>query len=710
MKVTNLHNLGGITYTLLLCVSLFIRFVHADGDNEQDPPGFPDTLTSATWDDELSEGLHIVEFYSPYCIHCRNFMPAWKEAWSTFHEEGEGLHIRLVQVNCASDGDLCQAQNIQFFPTVRLYGPNGVIKDYDGKRSAQSLIDFARKEAAKPENIEASKLKSYSKELSLDDMARLLSGNGENPYFVSFWPIESMASTDVQGSFYDCRDCQAFQKTWSLVSNKMKGTTIQVGHVNCAKNIDLCRELGFTELLELENNGVERKPQVALVLPERDYNNFFTFNRDQFTLNVDPYVKYAQRVVQNNMVPEIDEEGVSRIINNKLDFQKGGKSYVNNANINLIFSYDPMTVVQEDFEILQHLIAPLSELPNVYLYQSNSSLMELTRKGWDSMYFALNYNQSEPQRVVDEDIFALNTITQSPTFFLVKDGLVLPYVYPGYSTIEMRTPEMIIKWVEKLSKQPFTQITAENLDSMLDFYPEIYDLLAILVVDPTDSRGSETKMDNLMVASLDYEDKRLHKVYDEVVRERQIKMDDVRKLKVKGAADIQVADAMLREIQRSDNRKVLLSWADLSTVNNDLGWVENGVIDAEVQAGDVILIDKRNRHLYQVDIFGETLSYDKLYNIRETILSLLIPEMTVYSRPKKYTSLKVGLSQYIPSTTEGTVRGLIGLLFVFILIVLGINFRSIKQRVNGMIGITGGQHRMESFPLSERRPKGKLDD
>lgn len=44
-----------------------------------------------------------IEYFSPYCRHCRNFEPTWNRVVDEF-EKKPGLGINLAQVNCALNG------------------------------------------------------------------------------------------------------------------------------------------------------------------------------------------------------------------------------------------------------------------------------------------------------------------------------------------------------------------------------------------------------------------------------------------------------------------------------------------------------------------------------------------------------------------------------------------------------------------------------
>ena len=83
----------------------------------------------------------LVLFYSNGCGHSRNMRPAWDQAKQQLQQSG--------QVDCIliEDPGEMQKYGIGGFPTVKLF-PGGLGSsnsiDYQGNRSAESLVTFAR--------------------------------------------------------------------------------------------------------------------------------------------------------------------------------------------------------------------------------------------------------------------------------------------------------------------------------------------------------------------------------------------------------------------------------------------------------------------------------------------------------------------------------------------------------------------------------------
>jgi len=98
-----------------------------------------------------SDYVWIVEFYAPWCGHCKHFAPEFARAAQNLH----GI-VHVGAVNCDEQKQLCGAFGIQGFPTVKIFPwstvpvPNGepgqIMKepvDYNGQRNAASLVKAA---------------------------------------------------------------------------------------------------------------------------------------------------------------------------------------------------------------------------------------------------------------------------------------------------------------------------------------------------------------------------------------------------------------------------------------------------------------------------------------------------------------------------------------------------------------------------------------
>ncbi|KAK8203662.1 hypothetical protein IWZ01DRAFT_91090 [Phyllosticta capitalensis] len=83
----------------------------------------------------------IVEFYAPWCGHCKNLKPAYEKAAKNL----AGL-AQVAAVNCDDEDNkpLCGQMGVQGFPTLKVVRPGKkrpVVEDYQGARSAKAIVD-----------------------------------------------------------------------------------------------------------------------------------------------------------------------------------------------------------------------------------------------------------------------------------------------------------------------------------------------------------------------------------------------------------------------------------------------------------------------------------------------------------------------------------------------------------------------------------------
>ncbi|QLL33983.1 hypothetical protein HG536_0F03080 [Torulaspora globosa] len=604
-------------------------FALAFGEDSTEKAAFPDPLNEEEFNSQMRSGLHIVEFFSPHCSHCKALAPTWKKAWETFYEEGQGLNITFSQVNCLLSGDLCNKEKIAYFPNIRLYGPSGFIKNFpeNAKRTVENLIDFARREAYDPVNAEVLDIKSLSIPIRGDQFNELLAGKGEQPILVSFWPSKTMRSSDDNIDFENCDECIPFQRTWRILSSKLLAHNISTGHINCESSSNLCEELGFSDLVKIKNHSLDRLPRVALILPNRVVNNFFVY-KSPFSTSTADYEDFATRIVSNSEPPFISAKEVREITEREFEIPSTNGLNVSPQKLHVVFSYDPETVVPEDLHVLGHLLEPLSAIPNAYLYRSTDNMNSASRSVFESMYQMINYNESEPVKTVKESFLDLNVMEQNPSLYVFKDGEKIPHIFPAYSTTEMRNVGYITSWIESVSLPPINEISPSTFERLLSFNPEVYSGLVIQLIDT--STGSKFEKSSrllrkLIVGAYDYEDLRMQNVLNVADAKRLTKTKKMQALKKKGASAKKIVKASIEEIPRLDVHKIILGYIDISKSDNALSQLGLDYRE-EYNLGDVIVIDILNRYVYEHDIFGNALSSESPYNVRETLAAVFLPE------------------------------------------------------------------------------------
>lgn len=98
-------------------------------------------LTSRNFEELVlkSKELWIVEFFAPWCGHCKKLAPEWKKAANNLKGK-----VKLGHVDCDAEKSLMSRYNVQGFPTILVFG---VDKDspypYEGPRAASAIESYA---------------------------------------------------------------------------------------------------------------------------------------------------------------------------------------------------------------------------------------------------------------------------------------------------------------------------------------------------------------------------------------------------------------------------------------------------------------------------------------------------------------------------------------------------------------------------------------
>ena len=104
-------------------------------------------LTDNNFDHRVkdSDGVWIVEFYAPWCGHCKQLAPEYQKAAQAL----KGI-INVGGVDCDVHKSICGQFGVRGFPTIKVFGANkGSPEDYQGDRNAAGIVQVAQRAAQK---------------------------------------------------------------------------------------------------------------------------------------------------------------------------------------------------------------------------------------------------------------------------------------------------------------------------------------------------------------------------------------------------------------------------------------------------------------------------------------------------------------------------------------------------------------------------------
>ncbi len=105
-------------------------------------------LTDATFDSIVMDPSKsaLVEFYAPWCGHCKNLAPTYKKLADAFAGEES---VAIVAVDATENRATAEAYGVKGYPTLKWF-PAGADKeavDYSAGRDLDSFVEFINKHA-----------------------------------------------------------------------------------------------------------------------------------------------------------------------------------------------------------------------------------------------------------------------------------------------------------------------------------------------------------------------------------------------------------------------------------------------------------------------------------------------------------------------------------------------------------------------------------
>ncbi|KAL4333677.1 hypothetical protein GQ457_07G022910 [Hibiscus cannabinus] len=118
-------------------------------EESSDSKEFVLTLDHSNFTDTVSkQKFMVVEFYAPWCGHCKNLAPEYEKAATILSKHDPPVILAKVDANEEANKGLANEYDVKGYPTLKILRNGGKdVQEYKGPREADGIVEYLKKQS-----------------------------------------------------------------------------------------------------------------------------------------------------------------------------------------------------------------------------------------------------------------------------------------------------------------------------------------------------------------------------------------------------------------------------------------------------------------------------------------------------------------------------------------------------------------------------------
>lgn len=583
----------------------------------------PEYLTLESFPTTLLDTITLVEFFSPYCHHCTKLAPIWAEAQKEVATKHKNLNVNMRQVDCVAQGDLCTAQDIQYYPQMRLYIP--ATDSVTGKKKYELAGKFPPTLRPTRENIvkyitnvadeyELGELNTHSSSKNLDSNAleNISAGKIKEPYFVAFFPATNAewqntgAGDDFTVNPFSnvCKNCLEARLVWGRILNQVSAR-VDVGHVMCNSEEALCDSLDM-----FPRKGYSQRPRFFVYLPQP-----MSIPPIEYTgpLMVKEMRRFIGRIADNLKCPPTNLKSLMLSMDYILDLPASSTPIENPLSNRVAVVYNKQKLGGDDFKVLARLLNFVSQSPfEVYLHTSSDEMltkdMEVRAR---NLAERVQRNPLDPKSNFDEQLFHATTKSTGPSILIYHDNSLVNTVLQNFDldNINEATFDLFLK----ANQFPLIQELSPSLvpEYFSEEKKEKSKKIVLTFVNSNITEGFQDSVSKYRLAATQYHYEKQKYIWENLRNQSpELALIDFASGDNTSVNTMKILQESVPDLYQHDD--TLFTFIDLANADQFSPYEEWAGFVEGAKAGDTIILSKDSRYMWDSTTDGELLTIEPM--------------------------------------------------------------------------------------------------